>query len=145
MPRTVRDVDEPSEPAPSTTNAAPFTIALVVVSFLVVVAIVFLREGDTEQGLFPEEVDSVDDETVRATVVLDGCRVLERAQVDYDDERVYVEFVSVPSDDAGCETLPEREALVEVELPRPIEDREVVPGFGRFQLPCSDQRCAEDG
>ncbi len=145
MPRTVRGVDEPVEPAPSTTNPAPFVIAFVIVSILVVVSFLFFREGDEEQGQFPDEVDAVDDDTVRAVAVLEGCRVLDRAQVDYDDEQVYVELVSVPADAAGCETFPEREIVAEIELPRPIEDRDVVPGYGRFQLPCSDGRCAEDG
>lgn len=145
MPRTVPGVDEPDQEPPSTLNAAPFAIALVVVSFVVVVSLVFFREGDTEQGVFPEEVDAVDDDTVLATVIIEPCRVLERAQVDYDDERVYVEFVTVPDDDEGCESSPEIGANVDVELPRPIEDREVVPGFGRFQLPCTDLRCSEDG
>jgi len=135
----------PDDREPPAQSAAPFVVALVLVAVLVGLALVFLRSDDTGELVRPERLAAVDADTVRATAFdVPACWDVERAQVDYDDDRILLELVAVPRCADGDDEVVD--VVAEVDLPQPIEDRGLVAGVGRTRLPCTgvgpDVRCA---
>lgn len=139
----------PSDGAPEDRqppSAVPFVVALVLVAVVGGLAFVFLRADDSGELVRPERLAAVDEDTVRATAfALPTCWRIDRAQVDLDDDRVFLELVAVPRcSDGGDERV--ADVVAEVDLPRPIGDRRLVAGVGRTRLPCTgggtDVRCA---
>lgn len=131
-------MDEPYDPGHAgepAINPAPFVIAVVVFVVVAVLAFVFLREDGSERLLRPDAFDVVGEETLETTIGGgDGCVELLRAQVDTsDDDRVFVELVV---EDTECEAGGDDGRLVTIVLPEPIDDRRVLGGVGRVELPC---------
>jgi len=129
--------DDTDGPAP--TSALPFLLSLGVVVVVGVLAVVFLRSDDEGRLVRPDRLAVVDERTVRAVAAEQpACERIERAQVDGDDDRVFVELVAVPVD--GCTDDGGRvDVEAEVVLPEAIGDRDVVPGVGRTRLPCTGE------
>ena len=142
-------MDEPLDPGdirntrPS--DARPFVIALVGFLIVAVAAFFFLRE-DAELHVFPPDaVERLDDDTVRATGLFGPCEAIERAQVDFDDDTVFVELVARDLGDCDCDDdCAESEYELRILLPEPIDGRRLVPGIGRLELPCTDSTCRAD-
>ncbi len=123
-------------------NALPFVVALV--GFLIVAALAFffLREDESLRAFQPEEVSIVDDTTVQATGIFGPCERIVRAQVDSDDDTVFVELIAGDLSDCDCNDDCSQESYsLDIVLPDPIEDRRVVPGVGRRELPCTNGTC----
>lgn len=136
----------PEDRQPPPPSAVPFVVALVLVAVLAGLAFVFLRSDDAGELVRPERLTAVDDDTVQATALdLPTCWRIERAQVDYDDDRVFVELVALSACGEGEERA-RADVVAEVDLPRPLEDRRLVAGVGRTRLPCTGDgtgvRCA---
>ena len=133
-----------AEDLPPTVNPVPFLVALAAFAVVAVLAFVFLRADDDLTTVRPDRVEALDvatDDFVEA-VARDrpGCERLERAQVDLDRETIFVELVVTA--DEGCVEAPEQDLVATLELPEPIDGRRVVPGLGRFRLPCdADGHC----
>lgn len=141
-----RAADPGDEPRPL--NPAPMVAALVVVGVLVALGYVFLRPDNSGHLVRPDDLRTVDDDTIRV-VAFDRpvCEEVLRAQVDMGEEAVFVELVADerPGSPCGEETLT---IEAEIDLPRPIDDRPLRAGVGRFQIPCVDDgatvRCTPD-
>ncbi len=127
-------------------DARPFVVALIGFVIVAVAAFVFLREDGDLRAIQPDEVSVVDGETVRATGLFGPCEQIERAQVDSDDDTVFVEVVAGALDGCDCtDDCSEESYDLEISLPEPIGDRRVVPGVGRVELPCdSSGRCGPE-
>ena len=127
-----------------TPNPVPFVVALIVFTVVAVVGFVYLREDAGLTAVRPDAVEVLDvagDDMIEVTVHdRPGCETVERVQVDLDVDRIFVEVVLTP--DEGCVEAPDDDLTAVVVLPEPIDGREVVPGFGRFRIPCDpDLRC----
>jgi hypothetical protein len=125
-------------------NAVPFVVALIVFLVVVLLGARYLREDADLTAVRPDTVEVLDvagDDMIEVTVLdRPGCETVERVQVDLDVERIFVEVVLTP--DEGCVEAPDHDLTAVALLPEPIDGREVVPGFGRFHLPCdADLRC----
>ena len=125
----------------------PFLLALVVLVVVVVVGFLYAREDADLTAVRPNTVEALEaagDDMIAATALdRPGCETVERVQVDLDDDRIFVEMVLTPNE--GCGDAPRHDLTAVVRLPEPIDGREVVPGFGRFQIPCDpDLRCRPD-
>lgn len=119
-----------------TVDARPFAVAAVIFVVIAVVALVFLRDDDGLVVVHPDRFERIDDTTVRAvasTYETTGCEVIERVQVGLDDDTVFVEFV-VATTDACVGGAPELAATIT--LPEPHDERRLVGGAGRRELPC---------
>lgn len=130
---------EPDRPA---ATPLPFVAAMVVVGIVVVLAFVFVRSDDEGRVVRPDRIAVVDGDTVVATAADQPvCERIERAQYDLDETQIYLELVAVEvdgCDDAGDGGTDERTDLeVEIDLGVDIDDRELVPGAGRTQVPCT--------
>ena len=128
-------------------NAVPFVVALVVFTVVAVLGFVYLRQDSDLTAVRPDAIEVLDvagDDMIEVTVLdRPGCETVERVQVDLDVDRIFVEVVLTP--DEGCSEAPDHDLTAVVLLPEPIDGREVVPGFGRFWIPCdSDLRCRPD-
>jgi hypothetical protein len=123
-------------PAGSQQSALPFLVAIGLVAVLGTFAVLFLRSDDEGELVRPDRIDALDATTVRA-VVLDepGCRHIDRAQVDYDDDLVLFELVAV--DVADCADGERVDVVAEITLPEPLDGRDLRAGVGRTRLPCS--------
>ena len=136
-----------AEDLPPSVNPLPFLLALGAFAVVAVLAFVYLRADDDLTTVRPDRVEALDagtDDLVEA-VARDrpGCERLERAQVDLDRDTIFVELVV--TDIEGCADAPDRDMVATLELPEPIDGRRVVPGLGRFRLPCdTDGRCRPD-
>lgn len=124
------------QPRPAA-NPVPFVVALVGFLVVAVLAFVLLREEDEGALVRPERFERLDERTVRTRPEIPAvnvCTVVERAQVDFDDERVYLELVvDVPECEDGHVPI---DVVADIELPEPIGDRQLVGGVGRQHLPC---------
>ena len=117
-------------------NPVPFVVAFAVFVLLVVLAYVFLWEGDDGELVRPDAVSALDPQTVRAVLVdRSSCDSILRAQVDLtDDDVVLVELV-VQEDGEDC--AGDRGPLeAEIRLPEAIDGRDLRAGTGRVQIPC---------
>ncbi len=125
-------------------NAVPFVVALIGFVVVAVLAFVFLREDASLRAFQPDDVRIVDDATVLATGLFGPCATIERAQVDFDDDTVFVELIARDLPGCDCDDDCSEEAYeLEVVLTEPVGDRRVVPGIGRIELPCDPSgRCA---
>ncbi len=127
-------------------NPLPFVVALVGFLIVATLAFLFLRDDGSLQAFQPDEVTVIDDETVVVTGLFGPCKRIERAQIDSDDDTVFVELVAGDLGDCDCNDDCSEEAYeLEIVLPEPVDDRRVVPGVGRRQLPCDPSgRCAAE-
>lgn len=127
-------------------DARPFVVALIGFVIVAVAAYVFLREDAGLRVIQPDEVSVVDDETVRATGMFGPCERIERAQVDRDDDTLFVEVLAGPLEGCDCDGDCSEESFdVLIALPEPLDERRVVPGVGRVELPCdSSGRCGPE-
>jgi len=133
------DDDEPrAQP-----SLVPFLAAAAIVGVAVVLAFVFLRSDDDGRLVRPDRLDATGDDVVRAVVLdLPACEVVERAQVDVEDDRVLVELVAVAVPDDACADGEGREVVAEITLPVPLGDRALAAGVGRTPLPCTGDAAA---
>jgi hypothetical protein len=116
----------------------PFLVALGVVVVAAALAYVYLRE-DPGELIRPDRLTAIGDDRVRAVVTDRGpCDRILRAQVDLAEEAVFVELVVERSED-GCAGRASTSGI-DITLPEPIGDRDLRPGIGRHQIPCSDER-----
>lgn len=136
-------MDEPLDPGDirntRAPDARPFVVAFIGFVIVAVVAFVYLREDDDLEIVRPDRVQVIDDETIRFVVLVpSSCSEVERVQVDLSDgQRVFVEAIVDLSDCADQPSDPDGDRReLTVELPQPIDDRQVVPGVGRVELPC---------
>lgn len=98
-------------------------------------AAVFLRQDAGLRVVRSNDLTRVAADVVEIRVPAEpACDVVERAQVDVDDETVFIELVV--RDGGRCEQV--RDLLVSIELPVPLADRRLLPGAGRTELPCVD-------
>jgi len=136
-PRADDHGTDDAEAAP--TSALPFAIALGVVVVVGVLALVFLRSDDEGRLVRPERLSVVDDRTVRAVAPdQPACERIERAQVEADDDRLFVELVAVGV--ADCDREGERvDVEAVIDLPLDVGERAVVAGVGRTRLPCTGE------
>ena len=139
------DHDDSDGPGPP--NPAPFLVALVGFVIVAVLAFVYLREDADLTTVRPDDIEVLEvagDDMIEVTATgQPGCQTVERVQVDLGEDTVRVEMVLGPVE--GCVEAPDQDLVAIALLPEPIGDREVVPGFGRFPLPCdSDLRCNPD-
>lgn len=119
-----------------TVDARPFAVAAVIFVILAVVALVFLRDDSDLVVVHPDTFERIDDTTVHAVASAydsTGCEVIERVQIGLDDDTVFVEFV-VATTDACVGGAPELAATIT--LPEPLDERRLVGGAGRRELPC---------
>lgn len=135
--------EEPARPP----NAVPFVVALVVFTVVAVLGFLYLREDADLTAVRPDRVEVLDvagDDMIEVAVLdRPGCETVERVQVDLDVERIFVEVVLTTID--GCVEAPGHDLTAVALLPEPVDGREVVPGFGRFRIPCDpDLRCRPD-
>lgn len=133
-------MDEPLDPGDirntRPADARPFVVAFVGFVIVAALAFFFLREDGDLSIVRPVRVAVVDDTTARFAIpVPEDCAEVVRVQVDLSDsQRVFVEAIV---DDSGCGGGPDVvETELTVLLPQPIDDRQVVPGVGRVELPC---------
>ena len=127
-------------------DARPFVVALIGFVIVAVAAFFFLKEDDDLTIVRPERVAVLDDTTIRFSVAVpSSCGVVDRAQVDVSDsERVFVEAIVDLSACAGGDQTDDLTQLT-VTLPQPVDDRQVVPGVGRVELPCDPSgRCGPE-
>ena len=130
------DRDGPPSPTP-----LPFVVAVGLFVAIAILAFVFLREDSAERIVRPHQINRLDDRTV--ALVLDStrlCAEVIRVQVDLVDDAVYLEAIVDDSTCAPDETGTGQ--VLDVVLPESIDDRRLLPGVGRLQLPCdSGGRC----
>lgn len=140
---TLADVSDQREPPADdhadrdTVDARPFAVAAVIFVVLAVVALVFLDDDDDLVVVHPDRFERIDDTTVHAvasTYETTGCEVIERVQVGLDDDTVFVEFV-VGSTDSCVSVVSDLAATIT--LPEPLDERRLVGGAGRRELPCA--------
>ena len=114
----------------------PFLIALAGFIVTAVLAFVYLRPDDDGELVRPERLTVVDDDTIRAVAPdRSTCERISRAQVDLAEDAIFVEFV-VQRDEQDCRGgLTALEA--EITIPEPVADRDLRPGVGRLEIPCS--------
>lgn len=127
-------------------DARPFVVAFIGFVIVAVAAFFFLKEDDDLTIARPERVAVIDDTTIRFSIpVPSSCGVVDRAQADVSDsERVFVEAIVDLSACAGGDQTDDLTQLT-VTLPQPIDDRQVVPGVGRVELPCDPSgRCGPE-
>jgi hypothetical protein len=126
--------DERDEP-PASLSPVPIVIALVVVLFAGILASVFLRSDDEGVLVRPDRLTRTGDDTIRAVAAdQPDCGIVERAQVDLAEDRIYVELVVVGADGPCPDVV--TDIVADLTLPQPVGDRRLVPGVGRFPLPC---------
>ena len=140
-------MDPGADDAPPQLNAVPFVLALVAFLVVAVLAWTYLRDDDDVTVVRPDGIEVLDvagDDLIDVTALdQPGCRTVERAQVDIGVDRIFVEMVL--ADEPGCVEAPRQDLTATVQLPEAIGDRDVVPGIGRFQIPCdADLRCRPD-
>lgn len=118
-------------------NPVPFLIALAGFLVLAVLAFVYLREDRSSELVRPDRLSVVDDDTIRAVALeRSPCERITRVQVDLAEDAIFVEFVVEERGGACTEVLAPLEA--EVTLPEPVDDRDLRPGVGRLQIPCTE-------
>lgn len=149
--RSVELVSDEAAPDPDDAtrppSAVPFVVALVVFVVVAVLGFLYLREDAELTAVQPDAVEVLEvagDDMLEVTVRdRPGCETVERVQVDLDVDRIFVEVVLTA--DEGCVEAPDHDLTAVVLLPEPIDGRDVVPGFGRFRIPCDpDLRCRPD-
>ena len=114
----------------------PFLVALVGFVVIAALAFAFLRTDDEGRLVRPDRLTPLGDDTIRATALEEpGCGRVERAQVDLSETAVRVELVVVDAEGPCSDVAVD--LVAEITLPEPIEDRELLPGVGRVQLPCT--------
>ncbi len=134
-PDHVDPSDADAEDGPPQLSRTPLLVALVLVATVIVAAAVFLRADDEGELLRPDRLTAVDDDRIRAVALEQpSCVVLRRAQVDLGQSTIYVELV-VSDLEPTCPD-PDADLIVDITLPEPIDDRRLIAGVGRLQLPC---------
>ncbi len=136
-PTSERGADEPS----AQLSAVPFLIAFALFVLVAGWAFLNLRDDAGLVLLAPDGFEVIDDDTFRVVGERPGgeCAELRRVQVDMAKDRIYTEMVIAPADDCIAPTI-----IATVTLPQSIADRRLVPGAGRFPLPC-ERVGASDG
>lgn len=135
-------MQEPDPAAPGDLRPAlspvPFVVALVGFLVVAVLALVFLRSDDEGRLVRPDRLIETGTDTVRATALdQPGCGRVERAQVDLSETEVRIELVAVDAEGPCSDVAVD--LVAEITLPEPIDDRRLLPGVGRVQLPCAGE------
>ena len=126
-------------------DARPFVVAFIGFVIVAVAAFFFLKEDDDLTIARPERVAVIDDTTIRFSLpVPSSGGVVDRAQATVLLTSVFVEAIVDLSACAGGDQTDDLTQLT-VTLPQPIDDRQVVPGVGRVELPCDPSgRCGPE-
>ena len=132
--------DRPDD-GPRTVSPIPFVVALVGFVVVAVLAFTFLRGDDEGRLVRPDRLSAVGPDTIRATALAEpGCGRVERAQVDISESEVRVELVAVDAEGPCSDVTVD--LVAEITLPQPVGDRDLLPGVGRTQLPCTGEMTA---
>jgi len=131
-----RRVSTPPPRDPPALSPVPIVIALVVVFAIAVLASVFLRADDEGALVRPDRLTVTGDDTIQVVAAdQPDCGIVERAQVDLAQDRIFVELVVVGADGPCPDVV--TDIVVDITLPQPVGDRRLVPGVGRLRLPCT--------
>lgn len=127
--------DDPDEPSTSM-SPVPIVVALLLVLVAGILASTFLRADDEGVLVRPDRITPTGEDTIRAVVAdQPDCGIVERAQVDLAEDRIYVELVVAGADGPCPDVI--TDIVADLTLPQPVGDRRLVPGVGRFPLPCT--------
>ena len=126
------------DPTPRPLSPVPFLVALVGFVVVAVLAFVFLRSDDEGRLVRPDRLTPIDEDTIRATALEQpGCGRVDRAQVDLSETEVRVELVVVDAEGPCSDVAVD--LVAEITLPEPVDERRLLPGVGRVQLPCTGE------